>query len=161
MGLTLTWLSVIILIQLAGLFLKTFELSLSLDQFRGILSSRRTLKSAFCERPLRADSVEKVFFDCRTKFLRTADAFCTRRREGPHRSTQKRPGIFVLALWRFVAIETSKNRVSRNLWRRTIFDCFNTIRQRQPFTQSSYSYGKTIKTKRPRGLYTAWPLLDP
>ena len=35
MGLTLTWLSVIILIPLAGLFLKTFELSL--DQFWGIL----------------------------------------------------------------------------------------------------------------------------
>ena len=31
MGLTLTWLSVIVLIPLAGLFLKTFELSL--DQF--------------------------------------------------------------------------------------------------------------------------------
>jgi sulfate transport system permease protein len=41
MGLTLTWLSVIILIPLAGLLLKSFELSL--DQFWGILSSRRTL----------------------------------------------------------------------------------------------------------------------
>src|SRR3982075_3058068 len=43
MGLTLTWLSVIILIPLAGLFLKTFELSP--DQFWGILSSRRTLNA--------------------------------------------------------------------------------------------------------------------
>ncbi len=41
MGLTLTWLSIIILIPLAGLFLKTLELSL--DQFWGILTSRRTL----------------------------------------------------------------------------------------------------------------------
>ncbi len=41
MGLTLTWLSVIILIPLAGLFLKASELSL--DQFWGILASRRTL----------------------------------------------------------------------------------------------------------------------
>jgi sulfate transport system permease protein len=41
MGLTLTWLSVIILIPLAGLFLKTLELSF--DQFWGILTSRRTL----------------------------------------------------------------------------------------------------------------------
>ena len=41
MALTLTWLSVIILIPLAGLFLKTLELSL--DQFWGILASRRTL----------------------------------------------------------------------------------------------------------------------
>jgi sulfate transport system permease protein len=43
MGLTLTWLSIIILIPLAGLFLKTFELSL--DQFWGILTSRRTLNA--------------------------------------------------------------------------------------------------------------------
>src|SRR5580704_15953363 len=43
MGLTLTWLSVIILIPLAGLFLKTFELSL--DQFWAIVTSRRTLNA--------------------------------------------------------------------------------------------------------------------
>jgi sulfate transport system permease protein len=43
MGLTLTWLSIIVLIPLAGLFLKTFELSL--DQFWGIISSRRTLNA--------------------------------------------------------------------------------------------------------------------
>jgi len=38
MGLTLTWLSIIVLIPLAGLFLKTFELSF--DQFWAIVSSR-------------------------------------------------------------------------------------------------------------------------
>jgi sulfate transport system permease protein len=43
MGLTLTWLSVIVLIPLAGLFLKTSELSL--DQFWAIISSRRTLNA--------------------------------------------------------------------------------------------------------------------
>jgi len=43
MGLTLTWLSIIILIPLAGLFLKAAELSL--DQFWGILLSRRTLNA--------------------------------------------------------------------------------------------------------------------
>jgi sulfate transport system permease protein len=43
MGLTLTWLSVIILIPLAGLFLKSFELSF--DQFIDIISSRRTLNA--------------------------------------------------------------------------------------------------------------------
>jgi sulfate/thiosulfate transport system permease protein len=43
MGLTLTWLSVIVLIPLAGLFLKTFELSP--DQFWSILTSRRTLNA--------------------------------------------------------------------------------------------------------------------
>jgi len=53
MGLTLTWLSIIVLIPLAGLFLKTLELSP--DQFWGILTSRRTLNAlkisfglAFC-----------------------------------------------------------------------------------------------------------------
>jgi sulfate transport system permease protein len=43
MGLTLTWLSVIILIPLAGLFLKTFELSLA--EFANIITSRRTLNA--------------------------------------------------------------------------------------------------------------------
>lgn len=43
MGVTLTWLSVIILIPLAGLFLKSLELSP--EQFWNILSSRRTLNA--------------------------------------------------------------------------------------------------------------------
>ncbi len=43
MGLTLTWLSVIILIPLAGLFLKTLELSPA--QFWEIFTSRRTLNA--------------------------------------------------------------------------------------------------------------------
>jgi sulfate transport system permease protein len=43
MGLTLSWLSVIILIPLAGLFLKSLELSP--EQFWNILSSRRTLSA--------------------------------------------------------------------------------------------------------------------
>lgn len=43
MGLTLTWLSVIILIPLAGLFPKSLELSP--EQFWNILSSRRTLNA--------------------------------------------------------------------------------------------------------------------
>lgn len=43
LGLTLTWLSLIVLIPLAGLFLKTLELSP--DQFWGILTSRRTLSA--------------------------------------------------------------------------------------------------------------------
>ena len=43
MGLTLAWLSLIVLIPLAGLFLKTSELSI--DQFWGILTSRRTLNA--------------------------------------------------------------------------------------------------------------------
>ncbi|MBB4398201.1 sulfate transport system permease protein [Bradyrhizobium sp. ERR14] len=43
MGLTLSWLSIIILIPLAGLFLKSLELSP--EQFWSILSSRRTLNA--------------------------------------------------------------------------------------------------------------------
>ncbi|HEY4205108.1 MAG TPA: sulfate ABC transporter permease subunit CysT [Xanthobacteraceae bacterium] len=43
MGLTLTWLSIIVLIPLAGLFIKTFELTW--DQFIGIVTSRRTLNA--------------------------------------------------------------------------------------------------------------------
>ncbi|MDH2352111.1 sulfate ABC transporter permease subunit CysT [Bradyrhizobium sp. SSUT112] len=43
MGLTLSWLSIIILIPLAGLFLKSIELSP--EQFWNILSSRRTLNA--------------------------------------------------------------------------------------------------------------------
>ena len=43
MGLTLTWLSIIVLIPLAGLVLKTFELSF--DEFWGIITSRRTLNA--------------------------------------------------------------------------------------------------------------------
>ncbi len=43
MGLTLTWLSLIVLLPLAGLFLKTFELSLA--QFFEIVTSRRTLNA--------------------------------------------------------------------------------------------------------------------
>jgi len=43
MGLTLTWLSLIVLIPLAGLFIRSTELSL--DQFWGIVTSRRTLSA--------------------------------------------------------------------------------------------------------------------
>jgi len=43
MGLTLTWLSIIVLIPLAGLFLKSFELSWA--QFIEIITSRRTLNA--------------------------------------------------------------------------------------------------------------------
>jgi sulfate transport system permease protein len=43
LGLTLTWLALIVLIPLAGLFIKTAELSL--DQFVAIVTSRRTLNA--------------------------------------------------------------------------------------------------------------------
>jgi hypothetical protein len=34
------------------------------------------------------------------------------------------------------------------------------LRQKRPLTQSPYFCGQTIKDKRPRGHYTAWPLRD-
>ncbi|WP_438273972.1 sulfate ABC transporter permease subunit CysT [Nitrobacter sp.] len=43
MGLTLTWLAIIVLLPLAGLFLKSFELSFA--QFVDIVTSRRTLNA--------------------------------------------------------------------------------------------------------------------
>ena len=78
---------------------------------------------------LLADSVEKVFFDWRTKFFRTADAFRTRRLEGPHPFTQKRPRTSVSALQSFGAVETPKNRPSQHFRSRSIFDFCNNICQ--------------------------------
>ncbi|MGE0039036.1 MAG: hypothetical protein AB7S93_25855, partial [Xanthobacteraceae bacterium] len=43
LGLTLTWLSLIVLIPLVGLFLKSAELSF--DQFWSIVTARRTLNA--------------------------------------------------------------------------------------------------------------------
>ena len=43
-----------------------------------------------------ADIVAKVFLGRRTKFFRAADAFYERRREGPYRFIQNRPGISVV-----------------------------------------------------------------
>jgi hypothetical protein len=60
-------------------------------------------------------------------FLRTADTFRTRRREGPHRLTQKRPRIFVSAVAGIATLEASKHRLLRDLQRRSIFDFFNSI----------------------------------
>ena len=50
------------------------------------------------------------FFGVTTKFFRTADAFRTRRYEGPHRFTQKRPRSFAPAL-RSIAVAESPHRL--------------------------------------------------
>ena len=63
---------------------------------------------------LLADSVEKVFLGRRTKFLRAADAFCARRREGPYRFLQNQPRTFVAALNSEAAAEKSKKQLSRD-----------------------------------------------
>ena len=44
------------------------------------------------------------------KFFRVADAFYERRREGPPRFTQNRPGISVVALKKYSAAEKSKDQ---------------------------------------------------
>ena len=74
-----------------------------------------------------ADTVEKVFFDGRRKFFSAADASCAPGREGTHRSTQKRPRIFVSAPKTLEAPEASKNHLSRDFRRRSIFDFCNSI----------------------------------
>jgi hypothetical protein len=63
------------------------------------------------------------------KFLRTADAFRPRRREGPYRFTQKQPPAFVSALRSVAAVDTAKNHLSRDFRCGSIFDFFNSIGQ--------------------------------
>src|SRR5258708_38979648 len=75
----------------------------------------------------RDDTVAKVFSGQQTKIIKTADAFRRRRREGPHRFAQKRPGTFVSGLASIAAVETSKHRLLRDFQRRSIFDFCNSI----------------------------------
>src|SRR6185312_1855153 len=72
--------------------------------------------------------VAKVYLGWRPKFFRAADAFRTRRYEGPHRFTQKRPRSSVWALRSIAAMEPAKNELLRDFQRRSIFDFCNTIR---------------------------------
>ena len=82
---------------------------------------------AISDRPLLADTVEKVFLGWGTKFSRAADAFDARRREGPRRFSEKRPRTFVSALLSVAAAAWSKNQHLRDFWRRSIFDFFDSI----------------------------------
>ena len=66
------------------------------------------------------DSVAKVFLGGRTKFFRAADAFYERRREGPYRFIQNRPGISVVALKSSTAAEKSKDQLSRDFPGRSV-----------------------------------------
>src|ERR1035437_8731655 len=91
------------------------------------------------ECPLRAFSVEKVFSGGMTKILKTADAFRTRRREGPHHFTQKRPPVFVSAIEGFAAVAASNNRLSRDFRGGSIFGFCNSIRQEQTFVDRMFS----------------------
>src|ERR1700722_6227883 len=72
------------------------------------------LKSDIAALPKSADIVAKVFLGWRTKILRAADASYARRREGPHRFTQNRSRISVVALKSDAAVEKSKDQLSRD-----------------------------------------------
>ena len=76
---------------------------------------------------LLTDIVAKVFLGWRTKILRAADAFCKRRREGPYRFIQNRPGTSIVALKSVTAAEESKDQLSRDFSGRSIFDFCNNI----------------------------------
>jgi hypothetical protein len=58
---------------------------------------------------------------CRTKILRTADAFSAWRREGPYRFIQNRPRTFLAALKSYGAAEKSKDQLLRDFWGCSIF----------------------------------------
>jgi hypothetical protein len=74
-----------------------------------------------------ATAVAKVFLGCRTKILRTADAFYAWRREGPYRFIQNRPRTFLAALKSYGAAEKSKDQLLRDFWGCSMFDFCNTI----------------------------------
>jgi hypothetical protein len=75
------------------------------------------------------DILAKVFLGWRTKILRAADAFCARRREGPHRFIQNRSRAPVVALKSNAAAEKSEDQLSPDFWGSSIFDFCNNIRQ--------------------------------
>src|SRR5260370_804706 len=71
-------------------------------------------------------AVEKVSSGRRTNFFSAAGASRERRREGPHRSPQKRSLTFVLFLQRLAAAETMKTDL-REIFRMSQFSTFSTI----------------------------------
>jgi hypothetical protein len=71
--------------------------------------------------------VAKVFLGCRTKILRTAEAFYPWRPEGPYRFIQNRPRTFLAALKSYRAAEKSKDQLLRDFWGCSIFDFCNNI----------------------------------
>ena len=125
------------------------------EKFKSALLNEKARNHIPSELPLRADSVEKVFFRRREKFFRAADAFGAPRREGPHRFTQKRAATFTSELWTLAATERYENRLSRDFWRRSIFDFCNTIRQKRTSNEihlmgsrpANHSFGSAARTR--------------
>jgi hypothetical protein len=91
------------------------------------------------QRPLLADTVEKVSSGRRMEFFRTAGASHERRCEGPRRFTQKRSSTFVTVLQRLSAAETAKDRPSRDFRSLSNFDFFNSIGAKRTFVERSTS----------------------
>jgi hypothetical protein len=89
----------------------------------------RTWRDVRLESAIKQDIVANVFLGCRTKILRTADAFYAWRREGPYRFIQNRPRTFLAALKSYGAAEKSKDQLLRDFWGCSIFDFCNTIKQ--------------------------------
>ena len=90
--------------------------------------------------PKSADIVAKVFLGGRTKLFRVADAYYGRRREGPYRFIQNRPGISVVALKSNTSAEKSKDQLSRDFSSRSIFDFYNNIGQQETFRLAGQHY---------------------
>jgi len=105
-----------------------------------------------CMSPELADIVAKVFLGWRSKILGAADALYARRREGPYRFVQNRPRTFVAAL-NSEAAERSRNQLSRDFQRRSIFDFCNSICQK--LTSDGYSI--TSSARASNGSETASP----
>jgi hypothetical protein len=99
--------------------------SLRADVFR--FTPESGLKSDIAPCPFRADIVAKVLW--RTKILRAADAFYARRREGPYCFIQHRSRTSVLVLKSDAAAEKSKDHLSRDFQRHSIFYFCNNICQ--------------------------------
>jgi hypothetical protein len=71
--------------------------------------------------------LQKSFWGDERNFFRAADAFYERRREGPYRYIQNRPGTSVVALKSNTGAEKSKDQLSRDFPGRSIFDFCNNI----------------------------------
>jgi hypothetical protein len=94
--------------------------------------------------PFRADIVAKVFLGWRPKFFRTADAFCARGYEGPHRFAQKRSRSFVTALRCIAVAKSAKFRRLRDFL--ASFD-FRLLQQNLPIADFRSARFRQVKSR--------------
>jgi len=94
-----------------------------------------------------ADIVAIVFLGWRTKFPRTANAFRIGRCEGPHCFPRNQPRTLASAMHSVAAVELSRNLLSRDFWRRSIFDfCNNICDERKCLRQHSFGHSCQSQT---------------